>query len=100
VCFLAKSALRFAQVVSRGWEIAVPLTAYLEGGVFEPQQIGAMTAAFEAVCRSLQLADRTDPLIEIVARKVIEIAATGERNPDRLRVLVLEELSGSHQHSA
>jgi hypothetical protein len=78
----------------------VPLTPYLKGGVFEPQQIGAMTAAFEAVCRSLQLADRTDPLTEIVARKVIDIAATGERNPDRLRVLVLEELSGSHQHSA
>jgi hypothetical protein len=78
----------------------VPLTPYLKGGVFEPQQIGAMTAAFEAVCRSLQLADRTDPLTEIVARKVIDIAATGERNPDRLRVLVLEELSRSDRYGA
>ena len=78
----------------------MPLTPYLKGGVFEPQQIGAMTAAFEAVCRSLQLADRTDPLTEIVARKVIDIAATGERNPDRLRVLVLEELSRSDRYGA
>jgi hypothetical protein len=59
-----------------------------------------MTAAFEAVCRSLQLVDRADPLVEIVARKVIEIAGTGERNPDHLRVLVLEELSRSDQRSA
>jgi hypothetical protein len=78
----------------------VPLAPYLKGGVFEPQQIGAMTAAFEAVCRSLQLVDRTDPLIEIVARKVIEIARTGERDPDRLRALVLEEFSRPHQNGA
>ena len=71
----------------------MPLTSYLDGGVFEPKRIEAMTAAFEAVCNSLQLLNRDDPITEIVARKVIEVAATGERDPDRLRDLVLTELN-------
>jgi hypothetical protein len=71
----------------------MPLTSYLDGGVFEPKQIEAMTAAFEAVCNSLQLLNRDDPITEIVARKVIEVAGTGERDPDRLRDLVLTELN-------
>ncbi len=32
----------------------------------------------------LQLSDRTDPITELVARKIIEIAEVGERDPDRL----------------
>jgi hypothetical protein len=32
---------------------------------------------------ALQLADRTDPIAEIVAKKIIELAKGGERNPDR-----------------
>ncbi len=78
----------------------MPLTSYLEGGVFEPPQIEAMTTAFEAVCHSLQLADRDDPLTEIIARKVIEVARTGEHDPDRLRELVLTNLNQSDLRGA
>ena len=78
----------------------MPLAPYLRGGVFEPKQIEDMTAAFESVCRSLQLADRADPFTEIVARKVIEIAGTGERDPERLHDLVLTALNESGQRSA
>jgi hypothetical protein len=76
------------------------LTPYLKGGVFQPQQIEAMTTAFEAVCRTLQLVDRDDPLTEIVARRVIDVARTGERDPDRLRELVLMNLNQSDLRSA
>jgi len=48
----------------------MPLTPFLKGALFDPQAIEAMTAAFEAVCQSLQLLDRSDPFAEIVARKV------------------------------
>jgi hypothetical protein len=78
----------------------MPLTPYLKGGVFEPEQIEAMTVAFRAVCRSLQLAERDDPFTEIVARKVIEIAGTGEREPERLHDLVLTALNEPGQRSA
>jgi hypothetical protein len=53
-----------------------------------------MTAAFDAIRASLRLADRDDPLTEIVARRVIEMAGTGERDPERLYDLVLLSLAG------
>jgi hypothetical protein len=78
----------------------MPLTPYLMEATFDPQAIEAMSAAFEAVRASLQLADRSDPMTEIVARKVIEVAGTGERDPVRIRDLVLLALNKSGERSA
>jgi hypothetical protein len=78
----------------------MPLTPYLAEAVFDPKAIEAMTAAFEAVCDSLKLLDRDDPITEIVARKVIEVAGTGERDPERIRELVLLALNESGERSA
>jgi hypothetical protein len=78
----------------------MPLTPFLKGATFDPQAIEAMSAAFEAVCASLQLLNRTDPVTEIVARKVIEVAGTGERDPERIRDLVLLSLNESGERSA
>jgi hypothetical protein len=61
--------------------------------VFDQSAIDAMAAAFEACCRSLRLEDRADPMFEIVARKVIEVAGTGERDPLRICGLTLLVLS-------
>jgi hypothetical protein len=71
----------------------MPLTRYLIDGVFEPEAIKVMVAAFEAARRTLGLIDRDDPFVEIVARKVIEIAQTGERDPETLRDLALLSLT-------
>jgi hypothetical protein len=71
----------------------MPLRPHLIEGVFDPPAIAAMTAAYEAACASLGLVDKGDPLNEIVARKVIEIASTGERDPRRLSDLALLTLS-------
>jgi hypothetical protein len=62
-------------------------------GVFDQSAIHAMAAAFDACCRSLRLEERTDPISENVARKVIEVADTGERDPQRICGLVLLALS-------
>jgi hypothetical protein len=78
----------------------MPLTPYLKEAVFDPKAIKAMTAAFEAVCDSLKLLDRDDPITEIVARKVIEVGGTGERDPERIRELVLLALNESGERSA
>jgi hypothetical protein len=78
----------------------MPLTPYLQGGVFEPTQIEAMTTALAGVCRSLGLVDPEDPFIEIVAKKVIEIAAKGEHDSERIRELVLSDLNDRCKRSA
>jgi len=63
----------------------VPLYRLLQNSAFEPPAIKAMSAAFEDVCRALGLAERTDPLRDLVAKKIIELAQQGERDPARLR---------------
>jgi hypothetical protein len=79
---------------------SMPLTRYLQEGVFDPAAIEVMATAFGAVCKSLQLATRVDPLTEIVARKVIEIAGTGERDPARIHELTLLALQAADKRSA
>jgi hypothetical protein len=59
---------------------------------FEPEAVICMARAYETALVALRLSDRQDPLTEIVARKIVEIAETGERDPSRLRDKALEEL--------
>jgi hypothetical protein len=40
-----------------------------------------MGVAFEMVCTALHLSDRGDRVNEIIAKRVIKFAKTGERNP-------------------
>jgi len=40
---------------------------------------------------TLRLADRNDPIVLMVAKKIIELARQGERNPERLRALVISQ---------
>ena len=59
---------------------------------FEPEHVQAMHRAFEAVCVTLQLSmGSEDKVTELVGEKIIELAVTGERNPDRLTARVLAE---------
>ena len=60
------------------------LTPYLKEAVFDPNAIEVMDSAFAAVCASLQLAGPDDPLTEIAARTIIDLARAGERDPDHL----------------
>ena len=62
----------------------MPIYRLLRESAFEPDVVTAMASAFDDACRSLGLAERTDPLRDLVARTVIEIAGQGERDPQRL----------------
>jgi hypothetical protein len=63
---------------------AMPITRFIQGAAFDPEQVESLSAAFTKACHELGLVDRTDPLVEIVATKIISIAKNGERDPDRL----------------
>ena len=65
----------------------------LQRSAFGPVEIGFMTTAYEDALRVLGLSNRTsDPITEVVAKKVIEIAQTGERDPLQIRVRAIAEL--------
>jgi len=57
---------------------------------FEPETIATMTSAYADVCRALGLDHSDQPEANAVAKKVIEFAQRGERDPVRLREHVLQ----------
>jgi hypothetical protein len=65
----------------------------LNSRAFDPETIEVMVAVFEDALRELRLTNRADPATEVVARKVIELAQRGERDPVRLREQVVKLLS-------
>ncbi|HUI15539.1 MAG TPA: hypothetical protein VL048_18945 [Xanthobacteraceae bacterium] len=70
----------------------VPIYRLLQQSAFGPEEIDRLAAAFEESLRALQLQDRSDPLSETIAKKLIEIAQTGERDPRLLRKRAFEAL--------
>jgi hypothetical protein len=80
------------QPTARDGIIKMSIYQMLDDGAFDPVAVQVLTSAFEEACAVLRLVDRTDPLTEIVAKKIIEHARRGERDPVRLRDIVLSEL--------
>jgi uncharacterized protein (DUF2267 family) len=58
---------------------------------FGPETIEDLTAAFERIRRVLKLKDPDDPLIEVVAKKVISLASQGTRDPKEIERLVIAD---------
>jgi hypothetical protein len=57
------------------------------------------SSPYEDALRVLQLSDRQDPITELVAKKIIEAAQTGERDPRRIRERALRELGIPPAHN-
>ena len=59
---------------------------------FDPETIEALAVAYAGACAVLHVANDADPRANIIAKKIIEYARHGERDPIRLLDLVLIEL--------
>jgi hypothetical protein len=57
----------------------------IANGTFGPEEIKAITAAYEAALLDLGLVDRGDPITEIVAAAIVSITSMGERIPSQLK---------------
>ena len=64
----------------------------LQQSAFGPEDIDRMTTAYDECLRVLKLLDRADPITELLAKYVIEIAQTGERDPFNICSQTLERL--------
>jgi hypothetical protein len=72
----------------------VAIYRLLQQSAFGPEAIDVMVTAYEDCLRILQLSDRSDPRAEVIAKKIIEIAQTGVRDPLHMRQLALEAVGG------
>lgn len=58
-----------------------------------PEETAALATAFEETLLFLELANREDPVTQVVAEKIIAIARTGERDPQKIKQAVLDWLA-------
>ena len=74
----------------------MPITPYLEGKAVDPEVRRVIGVAFELALAALRLSDRSDPVVAIVARKIIALAESGENNAECLCEQALMSL-GAHE---
>jgi hypothetical protein len=63
---------------------------FVKDGVFDHEDITAMSMALDDVCKMLNLRDDNSAR-EVIAIRIIDLAKAGERSPTRLRDRVLHE---------
>ncbi len=69
----------------------MPSTPFLDGAGTDPEVRRVVGVAFEMTRIALSLAERPAVTNEIIAKRIIELAKAGERNPDILCEGVLKE---------
>jgi hypothetical protein len=67
------------------------IAEFIGNTTFDPEALRAMSQAYDSIVKQLQ--DRGQPKIvqEIIAKRIIELAAIGEREPQRLCETILTE---------
>lgn len=69
----------------------MPIRKYIPGATFGPETIKDMTIAFNEIRTILNLDNPDDPLIEVVAKKVISLASQGISDPKEIERLVIAD---------
>ena len=62
----------------------MPIAHFLDTSEFDPETKRVMAVALEMARAALQLGDRSNLINERIAKRIIELAKTGELNPDLL----------------
>jgi hypothetical protein len=62
----------------------MPIIEFLDGCDPDPEAKRVMGIAFEMALVALRLADRSDLVNGVIAKRIIELAKAGERDPERL----------------
>jgi hypothetical protein len=74
-----------ANIVGQLWELPMPIYRLLERETFRAETTAMLGHVFEDVLKELRLVSRQDPVTELIAEELIELANTGERDPVRLK---------------
>jgi hypothetical protein len=69
----------------------MPINRLLKDSKLGPDKIKRLNTAYTYALRSLSGVDRSDPLTEMLARKIIEIGATGISDPVEISNIVVRK---------
>ena len=70
----------------------MPINRLLSDGKLAPEEAERLNRALKLVLGALYLVDRNDPLTDLIAKKVIEVGATGVDDPDEISNIVIKQL--------
>jgi hypothetical protein len=70
----------------------MPVRPFLNREQFDQETVRILGLAFEQACVALHIGDCADDVKQAIADKIIELAKTGERNPDLLCERALKEI--------
>ena len=76
-------------------ERAMPINQLLKDSKINRDDVDLLTVAFRLALHELQLLDRNDLVCDIVARKVIETAKYGARDPQEIASRAVKQLAFS-----
>jgi hypothetical protein len=72
---------------------AMAIYKLIQNTAFEPKDIERLVMAYEQTLRALRLKDRSDPITQLVAEKIIAIGRLGIQDPAEISKLALKELT-------
>ncbi len=64
----------------------------LRNTTFGPEEIVRLVTAYEGALKALRLRDRSDPITQLVAEKIIAIGRLGIEDPAEITRLAVKEL--------
>jgi hypothetical protein len=71
----------------------MPINRLLKDSKLEPEKVERLNQAYSYALRKLRLVDRDDPIVDIIAKKIIEVGtATGARDVEQIADAVIEQL--------
>ncbi len=76
---------------------ATPVVPIFRDSAFDAEATGALGSAYDIACRALHPQGQPPVIQEQLARKIIEAAARGERDPERLATAALAILGPFHR---
>jgi hypothetical protein len=63
----------------------------IANGSFGPDEIEVTKAAYEAALIDVGVTDQDDAITELIAKSIVNVTATGERNPNEIMERALNE---------
>jgi hypothetical protein len=71
---------------------AMPIYRLLQNSPLGPERIALLVAAYEQTLKELDLVERSDPVTQLVAKKILEIGERGVNDADQISEIALKEL--------
>jgi integrase len=66
---------------------------------FSPEDVERLATAYEDALRALRVVNRADPITVVIAKRIIDAAQAGMRDPKELCALAINDLQTPGIHS-